>query len=732
MKRATEIITFAEPSRPNTVLWAPRSGDAMAHLRGLLLDKRELPGAEAFDLVERSATEILSRCLPPTQLRIAQRTGLVVGYVQSGKTISMTSVASLGRDNGFGLVIVLAGTTDNLLEQSWKRFKSYLQIDAGPRRLWYMLTSARHELETNIDGFRGSLESWKATQQLERRASTFVVVMKNHVHLDQLANVLRFVGVKDVPTLVIDDEADQAGLNTNPSGVPSTTYAQIRSVRSVLGPHTYLQYTATPQAPLLISIAEHLSPDFSVVLDAGEGYTGGRVFFVQRRADLVEPIPSSDIFTTGNPPSDVPESLLKALRLFLVGLALGHYSSAQAEKNRSMLVHPSPQRAAHDEYYKWVVSVCNRWKHTLRLDRADPDFADLRTEFEQTIADLRRTKADVPAFDDLASYLVEGLDRTLVHKVNSETGTEVDWSNAYAHILVGGQKLNRGYTIEGLTVTYMPRSAGLWTADTIQQLGRFFGYKQRYLELCRVYLNPDLLEVFEAYVDHEEDLRAQLKAHPGPLQEWSRALYLNARMRPTRKQVLTDPYYRVDPTQWIIQLAPFDGAILQENQALAGELEARISRALVPHPRAPDKHKAAELRLADVMEWLLFRYRVVGDHDEAGFYAARYILANLLKHQAHARASIVWMGTADRTARGAHIVKLHQGYDRKTMGKAYPGAGNICDPDLPTIQVHQLNVSFQAGKLDPIPKVPTLAIKLPHNALVKAMIYQPQSGNANA
>lgn len=181
----------------------------MEHLRRLLLEKRELPDEAAWTRVEDSAGAILSRCLPPSVGQPARRTGLVVGYVQSGKTISMTSVASLGRDNGFGLVVVLAGTTDNLLDQSWRRFKKYLQVDSGPRRLWYMLTSAAHELEGNVDGLRSSLEGWKSALREERRAAAFLVVMKNHAHLDQLANVLRRAAVSDVPALVIDDEADK-------------------------------------------------------------------------------------------------------------------------------------------------------------------------------------------------------------------------------------------------------------------------------------------------------------------------------------------------------------------------------------------------------------------------------------------------------------------------------------------------------------------------------------------
>src|SRR5262249_20427038 len=148
--------------------------------------------------------------------------------------------------------------------------------------------------------------------------------------------------------------------------------------------------TATPQAPLLISIAEHLSPDYSVVLDAGEGYTGGRVFFQERRQELVHSIPAAEIFPTGSPPPEPPDSLLVALQTFFVGVALGYHNPSNAQKNRSMLVHPSPQRTDHDEYYKWVLNICDRWKRTLRLPVTDPDFADLASEFEQAIADIGR------------------------------------------------------------------------------------------------------------------------------------------------------------------------------------------------------------------------------------------------------------------------------------------------------------------------------------------------------
>lgn len=157
-----EQIKLTEANGPSTVLWQPSSGAAMAHLRNLLVSKGDLPNAAAFDHVEHAASDIVARCLPP-HAKEGRRTGLVVGYVQSGKTISMTSVASLARDNGFGLVICLAGTKDNLVDQSWNRFKKYLLVDDGPRRPWYMFTTAKGALAKSGSALRDSIEGWKGS-----------------------------------------------------------------------------------------------------------------------------------------------------------------------------------------------------------------------------------------------------------------------------------------------------------------------------------------------------------------------------------------------------------------------------------------------------------------------------------------------------------------------------------------------------------------------------------------
>ena len=147
---------------------------------------------------------------------------------------------------------------------------------------------------------------------------------------------------------------------------------------------------------------------------------------------------------------------------------------------------------------------------------------------------------------------------------------EVPWYRSYGSILVGGQSMDRGFTVEGLTVTYMPRGIGVGNVDTVQQRGRFFGYKRGYLGYCRIYLEREVADAFHSYVEHEENVRRDLQsfqATGSPLTEWKRAFFLEQSLRPTRANVLDLDYMRgrfsnswFDPTY---PLAP--PSVLEEN-----------------------------------------------------------------------------------------------------------------------------------------------------------------------
>jgi len=279
-------------------------GKAGTGLLQYLVERQVVPDS-GRDTLTKESLAILAECAPPkSTLNKAIRVGLVCGYVQSGKTVSIEMVSALAKDNGYRIIILIAGVTTNLVGQSAGRI-DHLRAGAGGYD-WVMLTNPR-------DGERGQLESlvqeWRhGTQDPDNSRAVVITVMKNVRHLGPLAELLRGLDLRGTPALIFDDEADQASLNTRPRDPkPSPVYASIEQLRAALPHHTLLQYTATPQAPLLISRIDSLSADFAELVSPGEGYAGGQVFF-NRRPELVATIPGNEIFDRTNLPRGAPNS----------------------------------------------------------------------------------------------------------------------------------------------------------------------------------------------------------------------------------------------------------------------------------------------------------------------------------------------------------------------------------------------------------------------------------------
>ena len=359
-------------------------------------------GSETLDFLENvvpqdsresmcdDAISILGKGAAPTGTA-GQETGLVVGYVQSGKTMSFETVAALARDNAFQIAIVIAGTSIPLLEQSTDRLRRDLRLDdPNHARRWIRFQNPYDDGATT-QALRDVLDDWRdpGTPQ-EYKKTVLITVLKHHRHLQNLATLVGILNMQRVPVLIIDDEADQASLNTAVAqSEESTTYRRLMALRRALPNHTYLQYTATPQAPLLISIIDSLSPNFVQVLNPGAAYVGGQDFFGDD-ASYVRVIPPQDVVTQDNPLSGPPESLLKALRVFMVGVTAGLLASRDIG-NRSMLVHPSRRTNQHQEFYNWVRDVFEDWKRILALPDTDPDRLELIGDFRNAYDDLTGT-----------------------------------------------------------------------------------------------------------------------------------------------------------------------------------------------------------------------------------------------------------------------------------------------------------------------------------------------------
>ena len=729
MTAVSTVTLVAEPD------FVPHVGETTHRLGRFLVSSKDLPDEDAFTSLHRErALAIIRKCGDPRQTQ-RSRTSLAIGYVQSGKTISMTTLACIARDNGYRIIVVLAGTTKNLVNQSRERFANYLRQTAGGSS-WTILDSLT-AVRSDMDGptLAGLLREWRSgITPIEHSRTLFITAMKHHSHLARLSDLLQDARIENMPVLFIDDEADQASLNNNPNGTASTTYDQIDTMRASARNHAYVQYTATPQAPLLISISDTLSPDRVTILKAGAAYTGGTTFFTPPGlGQHVLQIPPAEVVAMQNVALlEIPASLEDALKVFLLGEAIGRKQrdDDNPKRKRSMLVHPSRLKNDHQRFFNWVVKAKTRWEAQLAEGRGSEGWGETTEEFRKAYDDLERTTDCIPPFDEVLDTMRWCIGQVTVVIVNSDNAAEVHWENGYGHILVGGDKLNRGYTVEGLTVTYMPRMIGQGTVDTVQQRARFFGYKQRYLGLCRIFLEGAVYDAYVAYVLHEERMRAHLeKFEERPLASWKRVLYLDPGLRPTRQSVISDPLigFRVADGGWHKMKSPHvNRGSLAHNRELVEQFVARRTFDIFGRDnRKVKRHTVAVEYVRHLLEELLVDFHAPDVDDAAALCSIACVLADLVDEQPPLDCAVVLMdglANRDRSASASERINIHAG-PGSMAGGGYSGDSRMHDDGRITLQIHRVTVKT-AGGAD-VPDTYALAFWFPSHIAARFVVSEP-------
>lgn len=523
---------------------------------GKKLDDEELATSQ------KETVSILENCGDPKSDKVHSVTELVVGYVQSGKTMSFTSVSALAHDNGFRVIIYFTGNKNNLLDQTTKRLKKDL-LNKGANRDYYKI----HENPnlSDIDQICNEL-------QRSSQPTILITVLKHNKYIDQLTAIFASQKIKSVlknsGVLIIDDEADQASLNgyayKNSKSEEweedeyTTTYSSILKLRSALPNHSYIQYTATPQGPLLISLMDLLSPTHHVVLTPGKKYTGGKVFF-KEEPELICEIPVKQTYNSKqNDLLDPPQTLLDALILHILAVVIV-VCVQRKESFLSMMIHADKDQDASEKFHKWVRDILNSWIDTFELDDGDIAKESLIDEFKrmypEAIREYKKHNEDYPSFEQVLPFISDTIKDTNLellisrNKKNNEN-KEIDWEAYPSHILIGAEMLNRGFTVEHLATTYMPRyTTGKTNADTIQQRCRFFGYKRNYLWSCRVFLPNDIKTEYTEYVESEEEMRKWLKESKS-LEDVQHLLLLSDKLNATRKNILSKDVVQTKLTKW--------------------------------------------------------------------------------------------------------------------------------------------------------------------------------------
>jgi hypothetical protein len=530
------------------------------------LEKQKKFAPSVILQLDELTDKVLDKLFNPqrSEIQISKK-GLVVGQVQSGKTANYTGLICKAADAGFNLIVVLAGIHNNLRSQTQNRIdEGFLGFDTQYERAYTMNKTTKIGVGL-IPGFENaiansyttSLEKGDFTSRATNTAGfnfnapqpILLVVKKNASVLKRLCNWLQTQATNNKITnkslLIIDDEADNASINTNRKELdPTTINKNICSIISLFNRSAYVGYTATPFANIFIPQNEDdLFPrDFIINIPAPTNYIGPeKVFGTSIIPDdtnndllpIVCPIKDYEFFVPqghakdDDKPtfSDIPESLKTAVKCFIVTCAI-RIARGQGTKHNSMLIHISRFQMWQNHIKELVEQLFNFYKHEIEAN--DPammeefrkileddtanykSYKSVTTEIQQSKFNGIDSNLTVHSWEEIKPLLFKAVQKFEIKSINGTSGDCLTYyeneKTGISVIAIGGDKLSRGLTLEGLSVSYFLRASKMY--DTLMQMGRWFGYRPGYVDLCRLFTSEELNEWFRHITIASEELRS--------------------------------------------------------------------------------------------------------------------------------------------------------------------------------------------------------------------------------
>ncbi|WP_025313375.1 Z1 domain-containing protein [Roseicyclus elongatus] len=515
-----------------------------------LMLKNGLP-QDVVTATDTVTDEILGRLGNPNLDEEWDRRGMVVGHVQSGKTGNYTGLICKAADAGYRLIVVIAGIHNNLRNQTQERIdEGFIGRDTGRlamkgkrdgnKAIGVGLFDDRRtpvSLTNTLSDFRKNTATSNTSEIDSYKVPVVLVIKKNHSTLKNLLDWLRENSAKgdaqmiSQPMLLIDDEADNASINTKYSKEEITKInGQIRDLLGMFHRSCYVGYTATPFANIFVdpdsydeAKKEDLFPrHFIVGLDAPTNYFGPKKIFIDGLPEESEPTwlryisDNEDILPIKHridqSLDELPDSLLKALRTFLIARTIRNLRG-QARSHCSMLVNASRFTNVQGKIRNRIHERLDAILDSLRVNGArgseglgDPEIAALRQVWIEEYSDLE--------FDwtQIQGAMLESVAAAKVVEVNSRANG-LDYSDdssiGQTLIAIGGFSLSRGLTLEGLTVTWFLRNTMMY--DTLMQMGRWFGYRGGYEDVCRIWMPIDAIDWYAHIAEATDELHQELK-----------------------------------------------------------------------------------------------------------------------------------------------------------------------------------------------------------------------------
>ena len=530
------------------------------------LEKQKKFAPNVILQLDELTDKVLDKLFNPqrSEIQIAKK-GLVVGQVQSGKTANYTGLICKAADAGFNLIVVLAGIHNNLRSQTQNRIdEGFLGFDTQYERAYTMNKTTKIGVGL-IPGFENaiansyttSLEKGDFTSRATNTAGfnfnapqpILLVIKKNASVLKRLFSWLQTQSTDNKITnkslLIIDDEADNASINTNVKELdPTAINNNICKIISLFNRSAYVGYTATPFANIFIpQNDDDLFPrDFIINIPAPTNYIGPEKVFgtsiIPDETDndllpIVVPIKDYDFFVPqghkkdADKPTfnDIPTSLRTAVKCFIVTCAV-RIARGQGSKHNSMLIHISRFQIWQNHIKDLVEDLFNYYKHEIEADDS-AIYEEFRKTLEEDTANYNSYKTvttkiqqskygdidrnlTIHSWEEIKPLLYKAVQKIEVKSINGSSSDCLTYydneKTGISVIAIGGDKLSRGLTLEGLSVSYFLRASKMY--DTLMQMGRWFGYRPGYVDLCRLFTSEELNEWFRHITIASEELRS--------------------------------------------------------------------------------------------------------------------------------------------------------------------------------------------------------------------------------
>lgn len=435
---------------------------------------------------------------------------LLVGKVQSGKTSNLELLTALAFDNGYNILIIFGGYDKDLLRQSTERFGSTFETAGGEEVLY----SENPVLFTTNDLTKeslsiNSLDPDFVKQLLEEGRPIIITCLKRPIAMKVMLKAITKVleSVPGIVPFIIDDEGDQASLNTSKDKARNSTptYRAIVKLKEELDNPLYLSVTATPQANIFQEDISALTPASIHTVQPGNGYNGASIYHLSENA-IVETLKDTDS------PSLMSDSLREAIYYFFVASAIKRARANNKKDMRSdMIIHVDRTVVAHGSIYSATHDMLEEIKQAfINEDYVEFYRLQLKRSYDKFLCDAVKSEY---SFDVIFSDITKVILSTGVILQNGVGKVTKEKELTKLHkIYIGGDLLQRGLTFSNLIVSYFTRFAKSGgNMDTTLQRARWFGYRSKYLDLCKIFTTDEISKEFAVLAEVEDDLWEQFE-----------------------------------------------------------------------------------------------------------------------------------------------------------------------------------------------------------------------------